>query len=657
MNVLVGGRYRLLERIGSGGMGVVWLARDEVLRRRVAVKELHHGWGSSDRTVAEGRERSLREARAAAALHHPNIVAVYDTVEHDGRPWIVMELVAGRSLKEIVVEDGPLPVERTVGIGLQLLSALQAAHAAGITHRDVKPANVLICDGDVVRLTDFGLATMPDAETLTETGVVLGTPGYLAPEQANGQTPGPPADVFGLGATLYYAVEGVGPFHRDGYLPMLAAYARHDLRPPQHAGALGPAILRLLAVDPAKRPSAEQARDMLQGGAVRRPGVSRRLILTGGAVSTVAAVGVGLWLRLRGASAGGRAATAAPSRSQSRPSVGLGSPVWHRDDLAGPVLVGSVLVGVDRDGVAQAVDLETGRQRWRRGPSHETFQAVAVGAERVLVNDEADRVGEVLDVATGAVRSRYKGRTSAVEGLILARDTSSTVIGYDAVTGRQLWRVRSDHGGFDNGYFSSPSGLLYAWVRRDDGDLPPWLYGINQKTGAVVWKTQMTSESYVIGPWGDGDFAYAAVVERENWTLVAVDARTGTRRWSAPVGKFDSKQPDRAAQVTSVASVGGLVVAAVQDPLLTLEQSGLIAVDAGVVRWRRPLLNPVNTVSPDGRLFAASFDSRLDELDPTTGKSLWSIVTPGPVDRITVTSTMLFATIQHSTTGYRLPVR
>ncbi|HET9517928.1 MAG TPA: serine/threonine-protein kinase [Actinoplanes sp.] len=280
VDVVVGGRYRLLQRIGSGGMGVVWLARDEVLRRRVAVKELHHAWGSSDRTVAHGRERSMREARAAAALHHPNIVSVYDIVDHDGRPWIVMELVSGRSLKEIVAEDGPLPVERAVTIALELLAALQAAHRAGITHRDVKPANVLVGDSGSVRLADFGLATHPDAEPLTDTGAVLGTPGYLAPEQASGQTPGPPADMFGLAATLYYAIEGVGPFHRDGYLPMLSAYARHDIRPPKRAGAMAPVLVQMLAADPARRPTAEQAREMLLGGAARQSWRGLRLAVT-----------------------------------------------------------------------------------------------------------------------------------------------------------------------------------------------------------------------------------------------------------------------------------------------------------------------------------------------------------------------------------------
>ncbi|MEV4640514.1 protein kinase [Actinoplanes sp. NPDC049548] len=429
--VLLAGRYRLLQRIGAGGMGVVWSAQDEVLRRRVAVKELRHSWGSTDRTVAAGRERSLREARAAAALHHPHIVAVYDIVEHDERPWIVMELVAGRSLKDIVGEDGALPVERAVPIGLQLLSALQVAHAAGITHRDVKPANVLISGGDVVRLTDFGLATMQDAETLTETGAVLGTPGYLAPEQAKGLTPGPPADVFGLGATLYFAIEGVGPFQRDGYLPMLVAYARHEIRPPWHAGSLAPALMRLLAADPAKRPTAEEAHELLLGGPVRRPRqLSRRALFAGGAVAVAAGVGATTAMSWG-------TATAPPPRTP-----GLGAPAWHRDDLREPIVLGPLLVGMTTNGV-RAVDVATGDQRWNR-PVRGVASLAVFDENLALVEEEY--TFRVLDGTTGAPRggrpAAAKGIIAGLGGLFLAIEAPSSLTGYDGRTGRKKWRLR-----------------------------------------------------------------------------------------------------------------------------------------------------------------------------------------------------------------------
>ncbi|HET9517117.1 MAG TPA: PQQ-binding-like beta-propeller repeat protein, partial [Actinoplanes sp.] len=204
--------------------------------------------------------------------------------------------------------------------------------------------------------------------------------------------------------------------------------------------------------------------------------------------------------------------------------------------------------------------------------------------------------------------------------------------------------------------FSNADGPLYAWSRQSNGDTAPRLYGVDRRTGAVLWRTRMASAANVSGPWGDGDFAYGAVVERSNWTLVAVDARTGARRWAAPLATFDAKRPDDAAEITDVVSVGGVVVAAVQDSAHD-EQSRLMAVAAGAVRWRRQLLNPIIAASPDGRLFAASFDSRLHELDTATGSSLWSVDTSGPVDRLTVTPTMLITSMGRSTTGYRLPVR
>lgn len=669
-NFVVAGRYRLLQRIGSGGMGVVWAGRDEVLRRPVAVKELHHTSGSSERTVAEGRERSLREARAAAALHHRNIVAVYDIVDHGGRPWIVMELVSGRSLKEQVAEDGPLPLERVVHIGLGLLSALQAAHAAGITHRDVKPANVLVAADDVVRLTDFGLATMQDAETLTESGVVLGTPGYLAPEQARGLSPGPPADVFGLGATLYYAIEGVGPFQREGYLPMLVAYARHEIRRPQRAGALAPVLLRLLTADPAKRPTAEQARQMLLDGAVRRSGLSRRrLLIAGGAATAVVAAtgGAGLWFDERYAPVGRSARarvplppptpTPTPTPSTTAPpvpTIGVGTRAWHHNDLRQPVPVGPVVIGAHRNGVL-AVDAETGEARWRRG-SPSDWSIVQIAKSRAFVSGPAGAL--VLDAATGAVRARHApmaNMSRGVAGMFLSvlDEPASTLVAYDADTGRQQWRVSAD-GYFSSEFFSTAGGLLCADLSR--GDRQSWLYGIDRRTGAVAWRTRMTTKGIVKGHWGHGTQIYATTIQGGEWTLVAVDARTGARRWAVLVAEYDEQVLEPPISLAGVAVINGLVVATVRDTRFTLELAGLIAVDAGtgVVRWRRRLLNPSVAAVTGKRLFVSSYDSVLHELDPATGLTVWDTSTEGPVDRLAIGPTMLIAAIGHGATAYPL---
>ena len=222
-------------------MGVVWRARDSVLARDVAVKEVRL---RSQVTTEERRvlyERTLREARTAARLNHPAVVTVYDVIEADGSPWIVMELVQARSLERIVAEDGPLPPGQAADVGLRLLGALASAHAAGIMHRDVKPSNVLIAaDGRAV-LTDFGIATLEGDSTLTQTGMVMGTPGFTAPERVRGDAAGPASDLWSLGATLYAAVEGRGPFDdRGSSMAILSAIANEEAPRPRTGGPAGP---------------------------------------------------------------------------------------------------------------------------------------------------------------------------------------------------------------------------------------------------------------------------------------------------------------------------------------------------------------------------------------------------------------------------------
>ena len=216
---LVGGRYRLLERLGSGGMGTVWRADDVLLGRQVAVKEVVFPPGTREEEAEVLRERTRREARSAARLDHPSAVTVYDVVEEDGRPWLVLELVEARTLAQAVTADGPLPPDEVARVGLAVLGALEAAHAQGIVHRDVKPSNVLLrADGRVV-LTDFGIATATGDSSITHTGLLLGSPAYIAPERARGETPGPASDLWSLGATLCTAVEGKPPY--DGGEPLI----------------------------------------------------------------------------------------------------------------------------------------------------------------------------------------------------------------------------------------------------------------------------------------------------------------------------------------------------------------------------------------------------------------------------------------------------
>jgi tRNA A-37 threonylcarbamoyl transferase component Bud32 len=268
--LLLGGRYRLDDAIGSGGMGRVWRAHDEVLHRAVAIKELTAALyvSESDRAVLLARTRA--EARAAARINHSAVVTVHDVLEHDGRPWIVMELVEGRSLAEAVKADGRVEPAEAARIGLWVLRALRAAHTAGVLHRDVKPGNVLLAHDGRVLLTDFGIAQIEGDTTITRTGEVVGSVDFLAPERIRGHDPGPASDLWALGATLYTAVEGGSPFRRTSPLSTMQAIVEEELADPRHAGPLAPVIAALLRKDPAARPGSAEAERLLAEAAEGR---------------------------------------------------------------------------------------------------------------------------------------------------------------------------------------------------------------------------------------------------------------------------------------------------------------------------------------------------------------------------------------------------
>ena len=266
---LLAGRYRVVARLGRGGMGVVWRAVDEVLGREVAVKELRTFTDSYGPELADLRLRMQREARAAARVRHPGVVAVHDIAEVDGRPLIVMELIDGPSLDDVLGERGPIGPREAAGIGAKVTEALAAAHAVGVLHRDVKPGNILLDRSGRVVLTDFGIATMDDpgdgsATHLTRSGELIGSLDYLAPERAQGAEPGPASDVWALGATLYAAVEGASPFRRTSTYSTLTAIVSEPLPEPLRAGLLGPVLRQLMDKRPELRPDAERARGMLE---------------------------------------------------------------------------------------------------------------------------------------------------------------------------------------------------------------------------------------------------------------------------------------------------------------------------------------------------------------------------------------------------------
>ncbi|MGW7192213.1 serine/threonine-protein kinase, partial [Streptomyces sp. NPDC054838] len=260
---LLAGRYRLGAVLGKGGMGTVWRAGDEVLGRTVAVKELRFGNGVDEDEKRRLITRTLREAKAIARIRSGGAVTVYDVVDEDARPWIVMELIEGPSLAEYIREHGALTPRRAAEVGLAVLDVLSAAHRQGILHRDVKPSNVLIADNGRVVLTDFGIAQVEGDPSITSTGMLVGAPSYISPERARGYKPGPPADMWSLGGLLYACVEGVPPYDKGSALATLTAVMTEQVDPPKNAGPLTEVIYGLLAKDPAQRLDETRARAML----------------------------------------------------------------------------------------------------------------------------------------------------------------------------------------------------------------------------------------------------------------------------------------------------------------------------------------------------------------------------------------------------------
>ncbi|MEV7099383.1 protein kinase [Amycolatopsis sp. NPDC051045] len=308
---LIAGRYRLAERIGQGAMGVVWRARDERLDRVVAVKQLDYDAAIGQAASDQAALRALREARLTARLRHPHAITVHDVVEQDGEPYLVMEYLPSRSLAEILLDRESLPAEEVARIGAQIASALAAAHAEGVVHRDVTPGNILLGESGVAKIADFGISRATGEGAVTGGGFIAGTPAYLAPEVAAGHEAGFPADVFSLGSTLYRAGEGTPPFgNDDNAIALLLRVAKEEISPPRHSGPLSEVLIRMLQRDPEARPAMAEVQELFEavtGGRplppprprpragtrllrVRRP--RRRLVLAAAAGAVLLALGV-----------------------------------------------------------------------------------------------------------------------------------------------------------------------------------------------------------------------------------------------------------------------------------------------------------------------------------------------------------------------------
>ncbi|MGV9843168.1 serine/threonine-protein kinase [Streptomyces fungicidicus] len=340
---LIAGRYRLLAKLGHGGMGTVWRAKDETVDREVAVKEPRVPEHLPERERANASERMRREARAAARLDHPAVVNVHDVAVVDGRPWIVMELVQGRSLGAVLQEEGTISAREAARVGLEVLGALEAAHAAGILHRDVKPDNVLLGRYDRVVLTDFGIAQIEGETSLTDTGGFVGSPEYIAPERVLGQRPGPASDLWSLGVVLYAATEGVSPFRRSNTPATLQSVLNATPAAPASArGPLAEIITGLLQKDPARRPNAAQVRAALETAA--HPPAPRPTQVVAFPAGDAGGRGVRVGLKtLTGLGAAVVAAAVAAYLVIADPFAGPLPDGWKRHDLG------------DRVGVAVAV--------------------------------------------------------------------------------------------------------------------------------------------------------------------------------------------------------------------------------------------------------------------------------------------------------------
>jgi len=335
---LIAGRYRLQGPIGRGAMGIVWRGRDELLARDVAVKEVQITAHASPADAEAIYQRTLREARTAARLKHPSVVTVYDVVEEGGSLWIIMELIEARSLDRVITEDGPLPPLQAAELGSSLVSALATAHAAGVLHRDVKPSNVLLTQDGKAVLTDFGIATFAEDPSMTQAGLVVGTPGFTSPERVRGDVATPASDLWSVGATLYAAVEGRGPFDRIGGSTVITAgVAMEDAPRAPSAGPLGPVIDALLSRDPGSRPDATTAARLLSEAATAARTGARRLgegWLAAEASTAAARPSSG------GAAAGAAAAGAAAAGAAAAGGAGAG-------DAAGAAVAGAAAVAGD----------------------------------------------------------------------------------------------------------------------------------------------------------------------------------------------------------------------------------------------------------------------------------------------------------------------
>ncbi|GLY97757.1 serine/threonine-protein kinase [Actinoplanes sp. NBRC 103695] len=575
---VVAGRYRLLRELGRGGMGAVWHAHDDLLGRDVAIKEIRLPHGDDDPMV----KRALREAQAAARLKHPGIITVHNVVTEAGRPWIIMELVPGRSLADTIREHGLLTERRTAEIGLQVLDALHAAHRGGITHRDVKPANILLDDQHVV-LTDFGIAAIDDATALTRSGQMVGSPAYMAPERFGGRPATAAADLWSLGVTLYAAVTGQSPFQRDFAPATMAAILTSKPAPPAHAGRLWPVIKGLLDKDPERRLTVEQARPLLAAVAAGTPAVPapaprrRRLWLAAATAGVVVAVLTVVALN---------DAPPPPRHPSSAPPppppavVYRGELAGHRDTVLALAFSpdGKLLASGAGDSSLRIWDTATGRKLTVRGDHRDTVLDLAFNPDGTILasaghsDDRTVRfwqpdgdpvatldpgVGSVqaiayspdgatlaagglsgrialIDTSTHTVRKRFVAHTSGTYDLAYSPDGRSLVSsGNDGKV--RVWNAATAARVTE---LDGPSSALAAAFSRDGR-----LLAVGGTDGEVrIWETATWRRAVSPAP-SDGQIETLDFSPDGAWLIAGTEAEQGVPVWQVATGKLVREVP------------------------------------------------------------------------------------------------------------------
>ncbi|MBW8481846.1 WD40 repeat domain-containing serine/threonine protein kinase [Actinomadura parmotrematis] len=524
---VIAGQYRLTSEIGRGGFGIVWRAEDERLHRSVAVKELFLPTYLDAGQLAERRRRSLREARSAARIAHPSAVTVYDVVEHEDSLFLIMELIDGEALNAVVRRDGPLPPRRVAEIGLSVLEALRAAHAAGVVHRDVKPSNVLIGPKRVV-LSDFGIATIDGEASLTSSGFVMGAPAYTAPERARGEAAVPASDLWSLGATLFYAVEGKRPYPGANANAVFHAILNGSPEKTRRAGPLAPIIRGLLRMDPADRLTPDQLSTLLRDvaedrvpvlGAVpparRRARRARRLAAALPALAALVAAAGFLWPRHPDRAAPAPTAATTPSRLLATLPTG--------GQVSTLAISGDLLAAGGEDKGVRLWNLQDNQPLpVLRGPVSNIWTTAFSPDGSTLAAGGYDTVVYRWDVATRRPKARLKVG-DGISSLSYSRDGRTMAVGttedvqlWDAASGKRLRTLRP----------GGQTSFITAYSRRS------WLGVVGPGT---VHMLRASGRDTTLGDTGSYPFSLAF---DPAGTTVAVGTMNGRiTLWNCDTGK------------------------------------------------------------------------------------------------------------------------